>query len=126
LVQNAAEAAGRDGRVTIRAYVEEITNAPEGEVPPGNGYAVVEIADNGPGMDRKFIEENLFQPLDTTKRPGFGIGAYQALYLVRDMGGRLDVQSEIGRGTRMIVRLPIAPPLVVSPGPGEFSSVSRQ
>jgi C4-dicarboxylate-specific signal transduction histidine kinase len=73
----------------------------------------VTISDEGPGMDQAFIAKRLFEPMSSTKQSGLGIGAYQALCLVRDIGGTLDVNSELGRGTAMIVRLPLARPLGV-------------
>ena len=44
---------------------------------------------------------------------GFGIGAFEARELIRAMGGRLEVESREGLGTRFRIRLPLADP----PGP---------
>lgn len=93
LLQNAIEAAGPAGRVRLSLH--------------GAGdERIIEVEDDGPGMSAEFIENELFRPLNTTKQDGYGIGAYQTRELVREMGGRLEVKSAPGEGTRMQVILP--------------------
>ncbi|MGH7330045.1 MAG: ATP-binding protein, partial [Polyangiaceae bacterium] len=72
--------------------------------------AVVEIADNGPGMNFEFVRDKLFQPFVTTKGMGYGIGAYESREVARALGGRLEVSSEPGKGTIMRMRLPAVAP----------------
>lgn len=98
LLQNALEAAGPQGEIALAFHRDAAADG---------AWAVVTVSDNGPGMDRAFIETKLFQPLTTVKSSGFGIGAFQTRQIVGEMGGRLDVDSEVGRGTRMIVHLPL-------------------
>lgn len=88
LIQNSIDAAGRDGRIVLRLAKKD--NA-----------TVVEVEDDGPGMDAKFVEEELFKPLRSGKKEGFGIGAYQTRELVREMGARLEVITGPGKGTIM-------------------------
>jgi putative PEP-CTERM system histidine kinase len=92
LLQNAVEAIGPGGvvKVSIGATAQE---------------GVIAIADNGPGMSQEFIRNRLFRPLETNKPNGSGIGAFQALKTVRDMGGSLEVESVLGRGTTMNIKL---------------------
>jgi signal transduction histidine kinase len=71
---------------------------------------MIEVIDDGPGMTPQFICDHLFRPLGTTKPTGSGLGAFQALKTVREMGGRLDVDSNAGRGTTMRVILRRATP----------------
>ncbi len=71
---------------------------------------VIEVLDSGPGMSAEFIRSRLYRPFDSTKPGGFGIGAYEARELVRAMGGRLEVESREGLGTRFAVVLPLAQP----------------
>jgi putative PEP-CTERM system histidine kinase len=72
--------------------------------------AEIAIADTGAGMDTRFVRERLFRPFDSTKgSKGMGIGAYQAREYVRALGGDVEVQSSPGRGTRFLIRLPLAP-----------------
>lgn len=95
LLQNAIEVTGAEGRIILRLM--------------GAGDdAVVEVEDDGPGMDSEFIRDQLFRPLDTDKASGYGLGAYQTRQLVREMGGRLEVISTPGEGTIMRILLPMA------------------
>lgn len=66
----------------------------------------IEVSDKGCGMTKDFVRGQLFRPFASTKDGGFGIGAYEARTLITAMGGRLDVESAPGRGTRFIVWLP--------------------
>jgi putative PEP-CTERM system histidine kinase len=71
--------------------------------------AVLTVSDTGSGMTREFIQERLFRPFDTTKgSKGMGIGAYQVRAYVQSLGGRVEVVSEPGRGTRFMLLLPVA------------------
>ena len=94
LLQNAIEAAGMNGVVVLR----------QREIDEG---VLIEIEDDGPGMDQDYVEARLFRPLDSEKATGYGLGAYQTRQLVRELGGRLEVSSEVGRGTTMRVILPV-------------------
>lgn len=93
LVQNAFEASAADAPVFI-----DLRREPEN--------AIIEVVDSGAGMSPEFIRTQLFKPFHSSKPGGFGIGAYEARELVRAMGGRLDVESREGLGTRFILRLP--------------------
>ena len=57
-------------------------------------------------MSAEFIRTRLFQPFASTKESGFGIGAYEARALIAAMGGRLEVESRDGEGTRFTLFLP--------------------
>lgn len=104
LLQNALDAAGPLADIAIEFH-SETASADDGAAAAGT-WAVVTVSDNGPGMDRSFIETKLFQPLTSVKSSGFGIGAYQTRQMIREMGGRLEVESQVGQGTRMMVYLP--------------------
>ncbi|TNE59020.1 MAG: PEP-CTERM system histidine kinase PrsK [Sphingomonadales bacterium] len=68
----------------------------------------IEIVDSGVGMTPEFIRSGLFKPFVSSKEGGFGIGAFEARELIRALGGRLNVESREGLGTRFIVCLPMA------------------
>lgn len=68
---------------------------------------VIDIADEGAGMDVEFIHGQLFRPFRSTKSDGYGIGAYQTRELLRMAGGDLEVVSAPGLGTTMRVILPL-------------------
>ncbi|MEW4448124.1 XrtA/PEP-CTERM system histidine kinase PrsK [Qipengyuania sp. JC766] len=69
---------------------------------------VLEIIDAGTGMSAQFVRTNLFRPFTTSKENGFGIGAYEARELVRAMGGRVDVESKEGLGSRFSISFPLS------------------
>ncbi len=72
-------------------------------------HAVLTVSDTGAGMSREFVQERLFKPFDTTKgSKGMGIGAYQVREYVQSLGGRVEVESEPGRGTHFRLLLPLA------------------
>jgi putative PEP-CTERM system histidine kinase len=93
LIQNGVEATGGRGPVAV-------TLARRGD------RAAIEITDQGHGMDENFIRDELFKPFRSTKSAGYGIGAYQARELVREMGGALNVVSQTGKGTVVTILLP--------------------
>ena len=95
LVQNAIEVSDENSPVLLELRKE-------------SGSAVIEIVDSGEGMSPDFIRTKLFKPFHSSKPGGFGIGAYEARELVRAMGGRLDVESREGLGTRFVLRLPLS------------------
>ena len=68
----------------------------------------VEVIDSGSGMSPEFIRDGLFKPFVSSKNAGFGIGAFEARELVLAMGGRLDVDSREGLGSRFSIQLPLA------------------
>ena len=94
LLQNALEATPPTGRVTLRAFEE-------------SGQAIIDIIDCGSGMDDEFIRTRLFQPFDSTKGAGMGIGAYECRETLHALGGNIEVSSTPGSGTHFRLRLPL-------------------
>lgn len=94
LIQNAQEATSDQGKVEVRVNGDEQT-------------AIVEIRDDGCGMDQRFIRERLFQPFTTTKgNAGMGIGVYESREFAVGAGGDLTVESTPGVGTAFYLWLP--------------------
>jgi len=94
LLQNALEATPPTGQVTLRGF-------------EASGQAIIEILDTGSGMDDEFIRTRLFQPFDSTKGAGMGIGAYECRETLRALGGNIEVDSTPGSGTRFRLSLPL-------------------
>ncbi|HRE16944.1 MAG TPA: PEP-CTERM system histidine kinase PrsK, partial [Rhodocyclaceae bacterium] len=94
VVQNALDATPENGRVWIRLERQA-------------GQALVEVGDTGHGMSEEFVRERLFKPFQTTKQTGMGIGAYESFQYVQELGGRIQVESEIDKGTRVTLLLPL-------------------
>jgi putative PEP-CTERM system histidine kinase len=95
LIQNAQEATPPDGHVTVR-------------VASAGDWAIVEVEDDGAGMDAEFLAERLFKPFDTTKgNAGMGVGVYESREFVNALGGEISVESAPRRGTVFRVKLPV-------------------
>lgn len=94
LVQNALDACSSEGRVWVR--LERF-----------GGQALVEVGDTGHGMPADFIRERLFRPFQTTKKAGMGIGAYESSQYIQELGGKMEVESEVDVGTRIRIFLPL-------------------
>jgi len=94
LVQNALDATPQNGKVSIRArrLGEDV---------------VIEVEDNGCGMSEEFLRERLFKPFQSTKANGMGIGAYESFRYIQDLGGRIEVNSELGRGSLFRLVFPL-------------------
>jgi putative PEP-CTERM system histidine kinase len=96
VIRNAQDAASPTSTVVIEAIRER-------------EEIVVSVADTGRGMEPDFVRERLFRPFDSTKgAKGMGIGAYQTREYIRMLGGRVEVQSSPGSGTRFSITLPLA------------------
>jgi len=65
----------------------------------------IRVADDGCGMTAQFIRTELFKPFKTSKNQGLGIGVYQCRKIVEAHGGKIDVQSDVGFGSRFTVWL---------------------
>jgi len=96
VILNALEAMSNGGKLTI---VTRKTKKPLA--------AVVEIIDTGRGMTEEFINHNLFKPFRTTKRKGLGLALFSCKEIVSLHGGKIEVKSELSRGTSFAIRLPI-------------------
>lgn len=95
LVINALEAMGaKGGRLTVEA------GKLDGDL------VFFSIADTGVGMKPEFIRTRLYRPFSTTKNKGIGLGLFTCKEVVEAHGGRLEVESSPGAGTRFRVVLP--------------------
>lgn len=103
LLDNAIDAMGGTGEITIRTRSQE-------------GWVVVEIEDNGPGIPTQ-IQSRIFDPFFTTKAPGKGTGLGLSLshrIITQQHRGEIRVESRPGL-TRFIVKLPIEQPSTMTP-----------
>jgi two-component system NtrC family sensor kinase len=89
---NAADAMPGGGRLTVRLR------------PVASG-AEVELADTGTGIAAEHLP-HIFEPFFSTKEKGTGLGLSVVYGIVQRHGGTIDVDSTLGAGTRMRVRLP--------------------
>ena len=91
---NAIEAMKGQGRLLIHGRRE------------GHGV-VIEVADTGPGIPPEDLRR-IFEPFYSRRVGGTGLGLPIARRIIAAHGGRIDVESTVGEGTRVLVRLPVA------------------
>jgi two-component system, cell cycle sensor histidine kinase and response regulator CckA len=104
LVVNARDAMPEGGKITVRTRRRTVNGpGPLTDRP----HVVLSVADSGRGMDAK-TREQIFEPFFTTKEKGKGSGLGLSIVygLVRQNGGSITVQSEIGKGTTFLIYLP--------------------
>lgn len=73
---------------------------------PAGAFLEIAIEDNGPGISAAILNK-VFEPLFTTKASGTGLGLPTVKQIVEQHGGTVTVTSEIGKGTRVIIALPL-------------------
>jgi PAS domain S-box-containing protein len=93
LINNAIEAMDESGKLDINFSND-------------GGWTVTEIKDYGPGIPRQH-RNSLFTPFFTTKERGTGLGLAIVQKIAEEHGGRIEVESEEGKGTNFRVYLPV-------------------
>jgi signal transduction histidine kinase len=97
LIINARDAMPEGGQLDITGWIEE-------------GECVLEFRDSGTGMDEATIKR-IFDPFFTTKdTKGTGLGLSVSYGIVKDHGGKIEVESELGTGTVFRLALPYHEP----------------
>lgn len=96
LLANAIEALDRDGQITVR-----------GEWVRGQSQVTLSVQDSGPGMTNAQLRR-AGKPFHTTKPRGLGVGLALARRVIERFGGRLEIDSEPGRGTTVRLHMPTA------------------
>ncbi len=99
LVKNACEAQPGGGRVRITTRQEP------GDAAGEPGRVAIEVADEGPGMDEATLAR-VFEAGFSTKGRGSGVGLTVSQRVIEQHGGRLELDTAPGRGTRVTVALP--------------------
>jgi PAS domain S-box-containing protein len=107
LVVNARDAMPDGGTITIDARGEEISNLAAG-LRPGD-YVCLAVQDEGTGMDAQTLSRAV-EPFFTTKGvgKGTGLGLPMAFGFAEQSGGKLAIDSKLGKGTRVELWLPVA------------------
>lgn len=93
--------AGAAGSLTIKAGA--------GKDPDGRPVVRISVHDTGPGISPETLAR-IFSPYFTTRAGGSGLGLPTSRRLIEEHGGRIDVESEVGRGSEFVVVLPVDSP----------------
>ena len=94
-VFNAVDAMPEGGVITLRSRAED-------------GYGVLEVADSGTGMSEEVRQKCLNMFFCTKGSKGTGLGLGMVNDMVQKHRGRIDIESEPGKGSTFLVRLPLA------------------
>jgi len=107
LVINAIQSMDDGGKVEITASRNHCT-APDTIASSADNYLCIEVKDNGKGIPADKLER-IFDPYYTTKKAGSGTGLGLSVVkeIIGDHGGWIDVESEVGKGSKFKVILPI-------------------
>ncbi|MBX7105836.1 MAG: two-component sensor histidine kinase [Gemmataceae bacterium] len=105
LLLNAEQAMPEGGEITLQAT-------------PAGDFVRFDVIDTGPGMPADVMEK-VWKPFFTTKPGGNGLGLPITRKIIEAHGGRLEVQSEAGKGTKFTMHLPIARTLAPATLAGE-------
>jgi len=93
VVLNSLQAVGKDGNVVVATARED-------------GTAKIRVRDNGRGIPGEELSR-IFEPFQTTKGGGMGLGLAIVQRIVEAHGGRITIESEEGKGTLVEIHLPI-------------------
>ncbi len=92
MIKNAVEAMPEGGVISLRTGLR-------------GTYVTLEIADNGPGIPRE-LREKVFNPFFSTKEKGAGLGLPMTKKIIEEMGGKIELHTRSGQGTRFVIHLP--------------------
>jgi signal transduction histidine kinase len=100
LIENALHAVdSRNGGARIDVEAKEVTRGRE-------RFVALSVRDNGIGIDPE-VKERVFEPYFSTRAAGTGLGLAIARKVVEDHGGTIRLESEPGKGTEVVIELPV-------------------
>ena len=112
LVKNALESMVAGGQLLARTYTT-------------TGGVALDLIDTGSGVDDNTVL-HMFEPFYTTKDGGSGLGLPTARKIIEAHGGRIAVQSELGRGTKFTIEFPTPRRIANEVGPSSPAAVSLE
>jgi two-component system sensor histidine kinase FlrB len=92
LLENAMQASAPGGQITLTSRLEEKN-------------IIFTVHDDGPGIDAA-LQERLFEPFFTTRAEGTGLGLAIVRGVIESMGGSVQVNSALCKGSEFLIRLP--------------------
>ena len=98
IIDNAIDAVGRSGAITVRTGMEKRDNC----------QVIIKISDTGCGIAKEVLP-NIFDPFYTTKGPkeGIGLGLSVSYKIIEQLNGKIEVESVKGKGTTFTICLPL-------------------
>lgn len=94
ILRNAVQAIDVEGEIRVSTTLR-------------NGTVEIEIADTGRGIPDE-VKNRLFEPNFSTKTEGMGLGLAISKQTILDLKGRIEIESEVGKGTRVFIFLPVS------------------
>lgn len=104
LAANARDAMPNGGILTIKLE-DYVSSGSRPQVPAGD-YVLLSVVDTGIGMDPD-TQSRIFEPFFTTKRSGSGLGLSTVYGIVKQSGGHITVESQLGIGSTFSIYLPL-------------------
>jgi two-component system sensor histidine kinase HydH len=95
IMLNGVQAMPEGGKLQVQSYTDD-----------SKGTVVIRITDSGVGISKENLS-TIFQPYFSTKEKGTGIGLSIAYRIISDHKGKIEVESEVGKGTTFIITLPV-------------------
>jgi len=115
LINNAIDSIGEKGKGRVEIDIKRVTSLPQGQEKffievlkrRATAYVILSIRDNGSGISQKDLP-HVFDPFFTTKEAGkgTGLGLPVSLQLIKEMGGTIHIESEMGKGSLVQIILP--------------------
>ncbi|MCK4224844.1 MAG: PAS domain S-box protein [candidate division Zixibacteria bacterium] len=96
IMLNGIQAMPSSGKLSVRSYLNDLQKT-----------ITIEIKDSGPGIPKESLSK-IFQPYFSTKEKGTGLGLSIAYRIISDHKGKIEVKSEVGKGTIFTIKLPMA------------------
>jgi len=106
VIANAIDASPKRTAISISTEVVNVSVGAEDENLAAKRYARVTIADQGQGMEKTTLDR-IFEPFFSSKKRGTGLGLAIVKQIVEQHGGKIDVESELGKGTAFRIDLPL-------------------
>jgi PAS domain S-box-containing protein len=127
LAVNARDAMPNGGTLTITARNGDFGDIVSRQHPgaPKGPCGIITVSDTGCGMDQNTLGR-IYEPFFTTKEPGkgTGLGLAMAYGVVKDSGGYIDVDSDLGRGSTFTIYLPHTDERPATPSPIDTGKVA--
>lgn len=113
----------KQGYVHVKLETEDVEPSPDSAV---CAYVTLTVADTGQGISAEYMRTKLFTPFaqESSLTPGTGLGLSLVKSIVDMLQGRIEIQSTVGVGTKVIVRLPMTKGIPASSRAGSSSTPS--